>query len=152
MEKIMTAEGKELETLISLTSQIGDIVPECFAHELESNTNGKGLVQKLVYTLNNKKPCPKYPRMRSAIIQITVSFVESCPRYATIFAAAGMTEALFKVDRTPSKVEKYRVFLGNTGVVLDSSLPLPVLVARAKGLIDSGTATPTPSAQQGDHV
>jgi hypothetical protein len=90
--------------------------------------------------------------MRSAIIQITVSFVESCPRYATIFAAAGMTEALFKVDRTPSKVEKYRVFLGNTGVVLDSSLPLPVLVARAKGLIDSGTATPTPSAQQGDHV
>lgn len=153
MEKIMTAEGKELESLISLASQIGDVIPECFAHELESNTNGTGLVQKLVYTLNsNKKPCPKYPRMRRAIIQITISFVESCPRYATTFAVEGMAEALSKVDRTPSKVEKYRAFLGNTGVVLESGLPLTILVAKAKGLIDSATATPTPSAQQGDHV
>ncbi|OEL12893.1 hypothetical protein BAE44_0026088, partial [Dichanthelium oligosanthes] len=107
MEKIMTAEGKELELLIGLASQMGDVIPECFVHELESHTNEAGLVRKLVYTLNsNKKPCPKYPRMRRVIVQITISFVESCPRYASIFIAEGMTEALSKIDRTPSKVEK----------------------------------------------
>ncbi|CAL5083571.1 unnamed protein product [Urochloa decumbens] len=149
MEKIMTAEGKELEALISLAAQIGDIIPECFVHELESRTNGAGLIRKLVYTLNsNKKPCPKYPRMRRAIIQITISFVESCPRCATIFAAEGMAEALSKIASTPSKVEKYSAFLGNTGVVLENGLPLPIVAARAKGLIDSAT----PSDQQGEHV
>lgn len=142
----MTAEGKELEALISLAWQMSNVIPECFVHELESHTNGTGLVRKLVCTLNsNKKPCPKYPRMRRVIVQITISFVESCPRYATIFAVEGMTEALSKIDRTPSKVEKYRAFLGNTGVVLEKGLPLPILVARAKGLIDPAT----PSAQQG---
>ncbi|CAL5086052.1 unnamed protein product [Urochloa decumbens] len=145
MEKIMTAEGKELEALISLAAQIGDIIPECFVHELESRTNGAGLIRKLVYTLNsNKKPCPKYPRMRRAIIQITISLVESCPRCATVFAAEGMTEALSKIASTPSKVEKYSAFLGNTGVVLENGLPLPVVAARAKRLIDSAT----PSDQQ----
>ncbi|CAL5062102.1 unnamed protein product [Urochloa decumbens] len=149
MEKIMTAEGKELEALISLAAQIGDIIPECFVHELESRTNGAGLIRKLVYTLNsNKKPCPKYPRMRRAIIQITISFVESCPRCATVFAAEGMTEALSKIASTPSKVEKYSAFLGNTGVVLENGLPLPIVAATAKGLIDSAN----PSDQQGDRV
>ncbi|KAL6615590.1 hypothetical protein ACP70R_037860 [Stipagrostis hirtigluma subsp. patula] len=147
LEKIMDAEGKQLEALTGLVSQICCVIPGHFVQELESHTNGAGLVQKLVGTLHAyKKPSPEYPRMRRVIVHMTISIMESCPRYAVIFREQGMMEALSKVERTPSKVEKYRAFFGNTGVVLESGLPLPVLVARAKGLI--GTTTPNPGAQR----
>jgi len=53
-----------------------------------------------------------------------------------------MMEALSKIESIPSKVERYRIFLGNAGVVLESGLPLPNIVSRAKGLFDSATRTP----------
>ena len=87
-------------------------------------------------TLNsNRKPNPEYPRMRRVIVEMVISIVKSCPRYATIFRDKGMMEALSKVERTPSKVEKYRVFYGNVGVVPESGSPLAALVATAKGLL-----------------
>ncbi|RCV26227.1 hypothetical protein SETIT_5G228700v2 [Setaria italica] len=144
--KMMVAEGKQLEFLIGLASQIYTVIPESFAHKLESHANATGLVQKLVVTLNsNKKPSHEYPRMRRVVVEMIISVVVSCPHCAIIFREQGMMEALTKVERTPSKVEKYRVFFGDTGVVLERGLPLRDLVARAKGLIDP--STPTPGAQ-----
>uniref|UniRef100_A0A0A9BTH9 Uncharacterized protein n=1 Tax=Arundo donax TaxID=35708 RepID=A0A0A9BTH9_ARUDO len=55
-----------------------------------------------------------------------------------------MMEALSKVERTPSKLDNYRIFFGDMGVVVEIDLPLCDLVARAKQLI--GTATPSPGA------
>ncbi|KAL6838412.1 hypothetical protein ACP4OV_031657 [Aristida adscensionis] len=91
MGRMLAMEGKQLEALIGLASQICNVIPE-----------------------------------------------------------QGMVQALSRVEKTPSKVEKYRVFFGNAGVVLESGSPLPVIVARAKWLIDP--AAPTPGAQPGDYA
>ncbi|XP_062182885.1 uncharacterized protein LOC133886990 [Phragmites australis] len=145
LEKIMHAKGKQLEALIGLASQIYNVIPEHCIHVLDSQTNVTGLVQKLVRALNsNKKPSSEYPRMRRVIVEMAIFIVESCPRYATIFREQGMMEALSKVERTPTRLEKYRIFFGDVGVVAESGLPLHDLVARAKGLI--GFATPSPEA------
>ena len=134
-------EGKKLEALISLASQICKVFPQCFAQELESGL--ADIVQKLVATLNSsKKPSLEYPRMRRVIIEMTICILESCPRYATIFREKGMMAALSMVERTPSKVEKYRLFSGHVGVVPESGLPLLTLVARAKELVASTTPSP----------
>ncbi|CAO1948358.1 unnamed protein product [Urochloa humidicola] len=141
--KMMVTEGKQLECLIGLASQIYTVIPEHFAHKLASHKNARGLVEKLVGTLNcNKKPSHEYPRMRRVVVEMAMSVVDSCPQYTTIFREQGMMEALTKVERTPSKVEKYMVFFGDTGVVLERGLPLRDLVARAKGLTESSTSTP----------
>jgi len=134
-------EGKKLEALISLASQICKVFPQCFAQELESGL--ADIVQKLVATLNSsKKPSLEYPRMRRVIIEMTICILESCPHYATVFREKGMLAALFMVERTPSKVEKYRLFSGHVGVVPESGLPLLTLVARAKELVASTTPSP----------
>jgi len=110
-------QGKKLEALISLASQICKVFPQCFAQELESQCNGLAdIVQKLVVTLNSsKKPSLEHPRMRRVIVEMTICILESCPRYATIFREKGMMAALSMVERTPSKVEKYRLFSGHVG-------------------------------------
>ena len=142
MENIMSAEGKHLEVLIGLVSQICDMIPESFIHQLQLRTNRSELVQKLVGTLNsNRKPNPEYPRMRRVIVEMVISIVKFCPRYATILREGGMMEALSKVEMTPSKVEKHRVFFGNIGVILESGPSLTALVATAKGLIHSAAPT-----------
>ncbi|CAL4899534.1 unnamed protein product [Urochloa decumbens] len=139
LEKILNGglESKTLEALISLASQIGKVFPQRFAQELESQYSGLDkLVQKLVHTLSSsKKPSLECPRMRRVIVEMTICMLESCPHYAVIFREKHMLEALYLVERNPSKVEKYRVFCGNVGVVSESGLPLPTLVARAKGLV-----------------
>jgi len=107
-------EGKKLEALISLASQICKVFPQCFAQELESGL--ADIIQKLVATLNSsKKPSLEYTRMRRVIIEMTICILESCPHYATVFLEKGMLAALFMVERTPSKVEKYRLFSGHVG-------------------------------------
>ncbi|CAO2208697.1 unnamed protein product [Urochloa humidicola] len=145
MEKFMAVEGKQMETLIGLALQICNIIPECVVHSLESHLDVSAFVQKLVSVLHaNKKQSPEYPRMRRMIIELIISIIESHPRYTTIFLEGGMMKALSKIESIPSKVERYRIFLGNAGVVLESGLPLPIIVARAKGLFDS--ASPSPGA------
>ncbi|WVZ92159.1 hypothetical protein U9M48_038246, partial [Paspalum notatum var. saurae] len=132
MENIMSAGGKQLEPLIGLIPKICDVIQEPSVLELQLQTNGSRLVQKLVDTLNsNRKPNPEYPRMRRAVVELLISVLESCPHYAPIIGG-GMMEALTKVERTPSEVEKYRVFYGNIGIVPDSGPPLTALVAKAK--------------------
>lgn len=139
MENIMSEEGKHLEVLIGLVSQICDMVPEPSIHDqLQLQTNKSELVQKLVGALNsNRKPNPEYPRMRRVIVEMVISIVKLCPRYATILREGRMMEALTKIEMTPSKVEKYRVFYGNIGIVLESGPSLTALVATAKRLIHS---------------
>ncbi|KAJ1269192.1 hypothetical protein BS78_07G191600 [Paspalum vaginatum] len=144
MGKIMSAEGKQLEALTGLLSKICDVIwdrgPSVL--ELQLQTNGSGLVQKLVGTLNsNRKPNPEYPRMRRVIVELVISTAKLCPHYTTIFREGGMMEALTKLERTPSKVEKYRVFYGNVGVVLESGSSLTALVTTAKELIHSAVPT-----------
>ncbi|WVZ69655.1 hypothetical protein U9M48_018410 [Paspalum notatum var. saurae] len=146
LRKMMFAEGKQLESLIGLTSQMYNVIPERLAHELSHINHGTGLVQKLVRTLNcNKKPSHEYPRMRRVVIEMAISILESCPRYANIFREQCMMEALTMVEKTQSKVEKYMVFFGDTGMILERGLPLGDLIAKAKGLIDlSSTSLQTP--------
>ncbi|XP_066333090.1 uncharacterized protein [Miscanthus floridulus] len=141
MENIMFEEGKHLEVLIGLVSQICDMIPEPSIHDqLQLQTNQSELVQKLVGALNsNRKPNPEYPRMRRVIVEMVISIVKLCPRYATILREGRMMEALTKIEMTPSKVEKYRVFYGNIGIVLESGPSLTALVATAKRLIHSAT-------------
>lgn len=151
LENIKTAEGKQLEALIGLASQICYVLPpQCFVQGLEPHIIGETCV-KLVGTLNsNKRPNHEYPRMRTAIVEMVISVLERYPHYAIIFRGGGMMNALSKAGMNPSKVEKYRIFLGNEGVVLENGMPLRDLVARARGLIDS--ATLTPGAQPNGHA
>ncbi|WVZ69667.1 hypothetical protein U9M48_018420 [Paspalum notatum var. saurae] len=145
LRKMMSAEGKQLESLIGLASQMHNVIPERLAHELSDlshTNNGTRLVRKLVGTLNrNKKPSHEYPRMRRVVIEMAISILESCPLYANIFREQGMMEALTMVERTPSKVEKYMVFFSDIGMILERGLPLGNLVAKAKGLIDSASTS-----------
>jgi hypothetical protein len=148
LEKILNTKGKQLEVLIGLAAQIHNAMPACFKDALESlaNNTAEALVQKMVDTLNSsKKPSPECPRMRRAIVELAISIVETRTLpygYAADFRKKGMVEALSKVKRTPSKVERYRLFFGDAGVVLERGLPLPDMVATAKGLIE--TASPSP--------
>ena len=142
LENIMGAEGKQLEALIGLASKICYVLsPQCFIQGLEPRIIGETCVRKLVDTLNsNKRPSQEYPRMRRAIVEMVISVLGRYPHYAVIFRREGMMDALSKAETSPSRVEKYRVFLGNEGVVLERGLPLRDLVTRARGLIDSATS------------
>ncbi|KAJ1284345.1 hypothetical protein BS78_03G196500 [Paspalum vaginatum] len=152
LENTMAAEGKQLEALIGLTSQIRYVLPsKGFVQGLESHTNPAGLVKKLVDALNsNRKPSAEFPRMRRVIVEMVISVVESHPPYANIFRQQEMMEALSKVEKTPSKVERYRVFLGHEGLVAETGEPLSDLARRAKGLLVS--ANLTPGAQPGSRA
>jgi hypothetical protein len=61
--------------------------------------------------------------------------MESCPQYKKIFRGKGAEDALDMVKGTPSRLEKYRVFLDGEGVV-EESVPMRDLVDKAKRLID----------------
>jgi len=154
MEHIMVAEGKLLESLINLASAIGDVICEAFARELESQTNsGTKLVQKLLCTLNLKKiPNPQHPRMRRVIVKILISILESCHRTIEKLMEEGMVEQLIesltKIQRSPSRVEEYKVFYGNIGVVLEDGEPMSILVARAKALLVCRTTQTTVELRQ----
>jgi hypothetical protein len=158
MEHIMAAEGKLLECLINLASEIGDVSREAFVRELESQTNsGAELVQKLLCTLNSKKiPNPEYPRMRRVIVKILISIVESCHHTVEKLMEEGIVEqimeSLTKIQRSPSRVEQYRVFYGNIGVVLEDGEPMSTLVARAKTLLFRRTTQTTAGARTSDHL
>ncbi|KAI4969443.1 hypothetical protein ZWY2020_000357 [Hordeum vulgare] len=130
LEGIKNAEGKQMEALIGLASQICSIMFGNIAHVLDSFPVDVVFVDKLVGELNaRKKASPgEFPEMRRLLVQLTTSIVESRPRYALIFREHGMVEAL-------SKVEQYM------GLVSEEEQALPAMVARAKGLIVSHEST-----------
>jgi hypothetical protein len=134
MQIIRTKEGKQLEAALGVASGYR----EYFAQMLESDTDAAAaaLIEKLVNTLkSNRKPCPEYPRIRRVIILVVISIMESCPQYKKIFRGKGAEDALDMVKGTPSRLEKYRVFLDGEGVV-EESVPMRDLVDKAKRLID----------------
>uniref|UniRef100_A0A0D9X291 Uncharacterized protein n=1 Tax=Leersia perrieri TaxID=77586 RepID=A0A0D9X291_9ORYZ len=90
--RVIGAEGKELEVLVGLSSQICCVSPEMYIHD------GAEL--------------------------------SSC----NIFSNQDLMEALIRVEKTPSRAEKYRFFLGNTGLI-EHRVRLPSLVERAKQLM-----------------
>ncbi|CAL5023688.1 unnamed protein product [Urochloa decumbens] len=141
MKHMEAAEGKHLESVIGLASEIGDTIREGFVQELESQTNnGVGLIQKLVSTLNScKEPNPEYPRLRSVIVKTLITILESCHRTVEKMVEEGVMDEL--MEATPSKVEKYRVFYGGIGVVLESGSSLSAQAAKAKVLITNSAAS-----------
>ena len=142
MEFIRTKEDKQLEAALGVASQIG--YPKYFAQMLELDTDAAtALVERLVNILKSKKPCPEYTRIRRVLVEEVISIVELCPGYIKIFRERGALDALDMVTGTPSRLEKYRVFLDGEGVV-EESLPMHDLVEKAKRLIHQ--ATPTPGA------
>lgn len=141
MESLIRAEGKELEVLIGLASQIPNVIPICFAQYMKSFKRADMFIQKLVDELNaNKRANPSFPRMRRVIVGLVISILEACPHYAIMFREQGMMEALNHVEN-PSMVEKYRIFIGGEGTVLERSIDhLSTLVARAKEMIGTAKA------------
>nr|XP_015645048.2 uncharacterized protein LOC112936040 [Oryza sativa Japonica Group] len=127
-----TTVATELEVLIGLSSQICHVVPEDFARELEHDQMKERFVKKLVEALNaNVKPTVHCPRIRRVIVEQVIYMMENNSSYANCFNECQMMEALMVVEETPSKVEKYRLFMGDAGL-MEYSIPLSNLVARAK--------------------
>ena len=146
MQIIRTSEeGKQLEAALCVASQIGFVIPEYFTQVIESCTDAAAteLVEKLVDTLSNREPSLEYPRIRRVLVEVVISIVDLSPGYIKIFREKGAKDALDIVKGTPSRLEKYRVFLDGEGVV-EESLPMHDLVEKAKRLIHQ--ATPTPGA------
>ncbi|KAG2576635.1 hypothetical protein PVAP13_6NG036183 [Panicum virgatum] len=151
MQIIRTSEeGKQLEAALCVASQIGYVIPEYFTQVLESCTDAAAteLVEKLVDTLSNREPSLEYPRIRRVLVEVVISIVDLSPGYIKIFREKGAKDALDIVKGTPSRLEKYMVFLDGEGVVAES-LPMRDLVDKAKRLIYQ--ATPTRGAQPVDH-
>ncbi|EEC82583.1 hypothetical protein OsI_27136 [Oryza sativa Indica Group] len=127
-----TTVATKLEVLIGLSSQICHVIPEDFAIELEHDQIKETFVKKLVEALNsNTKPTAQCPRIRRVIVEQVIYMMEINSSYATCFDECQMMQALSMVEATPSKVENYRLFMGNEGL-MEYSIPLSNLVARAK--------------------
>ncbi|XP_037480452.1 uncharacterized protein LOC119357689 [Triticum dicoccoides] len=135
MEGIMDAEGAELEVLVGLSSQICNAIPEDFARELEHGQIKERFIKRLVCALNsNMIPTAHCPGVRRVIVEHAIYMMEFNPAYASYFINCQMMEALLMVERTPSRAEDYRLFLGDAGL-MKHSIPLSALVARAKELM-----------------
>uniref|UniRef100_A0A0D9X297 BLE2 protein n=1 Tax=Leersia perrieri TaxID=77586 RepID=A0A0D9X297_9ORYZ len=118
LARVVDAEGKELEVLVGLSSQICSVSPEGFTKLLEESQNEAMFVKKLINALNaNIKPNSQFPGIRRVIIEQFIYMMELSPRYATYFRNHGLMEALTGVEKTPSRAEKYRLFLGNEGLM-----------------------------------
>ncbi|VAH27271.1 unnamed protein product [Triticum turgidum subsp. durum] len=136
LEGIMDAEGKELEVLVDLSSQIYNATPDDFARELEHGQIKETFIKRLVNALNsNMVPTAHCPGIRRVIVEHAIYMMESNTVYASCFKNCGMMEALLVVERTPSRAENYRFFSGDAGL-MEHSIPLSTLVARAKELMD----------------
>jgi hypothetical protein len=137
LERIMDAEGAELEILIGLSSQICQVIPEDFARELEGGQIKERFVKRLVDVLDaTMEPSADCPGIRRVILEQAISLMEYDSRYRNCFNGPRMKmkEALSIVEETASEVENYNLFLGDAGF-MEASEPLPRLVARAKQLL-----------------
>ena len=151
MQIIRTKEGKQLEAALYVASQICYVTPEYFRQMLESDTEAAAaaeLVEKLVDTLNsNREPSDECPRIRRVLVEVIISIVELCPGYTKIFREKGVKDALDMVKGTPSRVERYRVFLDEKRVIAES-IPMSDLVDMAKRLIHQSNSNPRCSTSQ----
>ncbi|XP_025801791.1 uncharacterized protein LOC112881343 [Panicum hallii] len=128
-------EGAELEVLIRLSAHICKVIPEYFARELENDHRKEIFVKRLVDALRaNMNPAVHCPGIRRVVIEQAIQLMTCNSRYADVFNQYCMVELLLMVERTPSRVERYRIFLGNTGF-MEHKEPLADLVAAAKELL-----------------
>ncbi|KAF8721712.1 hypothetical protein HU200_022885 [Digitaria exilis] len=142
LERIMDAEGAELEILIGLGSQICKIIPEEFLRELEHGCIRDRFVKRLVDALNaNMEPSALYPGIRRVILEQVISMMEHDPRYAICLSNCRMTEAISMVEDTVSKVENYSIFLGDVGL-MEHREPLTCLIVRVKQFLAARSSTP----------
>ncbi|VAH43086.1 unnamed protein product [Triticum turgidum subsp. durum] len=138
LEGIMDAEGAELEVLVGLSSQICIVVPGDFAQELEHGQIKERFIKRLVNALNsNMIPTSHSSGIRRVIVEHVIYMMECNPVNANCFNKYLMMEALLKVERTTSRAENYRFFSGDAGL-MEHSIPLSALVARAKELMGRG--------------
>ncbi|WVZ64816.1 hypothetical protein U9M48_014286 [Paspalum notatum var. saurae] len=132
---IMHTEGEELEVLIGLSSQICRVFPEEFARELENSQRKETFLKRLVDTLGeNMYPDVHCPRIRRVTVEQTIYLMKYSSYYTNFFRQLKMMEALLMIEQTPSRVEMYRVFFGNAGL-MEHKEPLTNLVATAKELM-----------------
>ncbi|KAF0906418.1 hypothetical protein E2562_011416 [Oryza meyeriana var. granulata] len=135
LERILNAEGAELEILIGLSSQICKVIPEEFVEELEGGQIKQKFMKKLVDALNaNMNPGAHCPGIRRVILEQSIYMMECNSHYANCFNGLRMMEVLSTVEEMPSRAENYRLFLGDTGL-MEHSTPLSTIVARAKELM-----------------
>ncbi|KAI5008475.1 hypothetical protein ZWY2020_009523 [Hordeum vulgare] len=135
LERIMDADGAELEILIGLTSQICKVIPEDFTRELDNDQIKQRFLKRLVDTVNaNMKPSAHCPGIRRVILEQFIHLMEFNSRYADCFTEIRIPEVLSRVEQTPSEAENYRFFLGDEGF-MKYITPLSELVARAKELM-----------------
>uniref|UniRef100_A0A0D9X2A7 Uncharacterized protein n=1 Tax=Leersia perrieri TaxID=77586 RepID=A0A0D9X2A7_9ORYZ len=136
LERIINAEGAELEILIGLSSQICKVIPEEFVQELEAGQNKQRFIKGLVDALNeNMNPGAHCPGIRRVILEQSIYMLECNSHYASCFNEFRMMEALSIVKEAPSRAENYRIFLGDAGF-MEYNTPLFSLVDRAKELMD----------------
>ncbi|EEE67723.1 hypothetical protein OsJ_25403 [Oryza sativa Japonica Group] len=135
LERIMNAEGAELEILIGLSSQICKVIPEEFSQELDDKQIKQRFIKRLVDVLNaNMNPGAHCPGIRRVILEQSIYMMECNSHYTSCFNEFRMIEALWMVEEMPSGVENYRTFLGDAGF-MEYSTPLFALVDRAKELM-----------------
>uniref|UniRef100_A0ACD5WPE7 Uncharacterized protein n=1 Tax=Avena sativa TaxID=4498 RepID=A0ACD5WPE7_AVESA len=133
LERIIDAEGAELEILIGLSSQICKVIPKDFTRELENGQIKRRFVKRLIHVLNtNTEPSAHCPGIRRVILEQVINMAEC--KYAHCFNEFRMTEALSMVEQTLSETENYRLFLGDAGL-MEYSTPISALLANAKELI-----------------
>nr|XP_034592089.1 uncharacterized protein LOC117853916 [Setaria viridis] len=132
LERIMDAEGAELEILICLGSQICKVIPEEFARELEHGCIKDRFVKRLGDALNaNMEPSALCPGIRRVILEQVINMMEHDLHYASCFNNCRMMEAVSMVEDTASKAENYCIFLGDVGL-MEHREPLTSLVVRVK--------------------
>uniref|UniRef100_A0A0E0ANN0 BLE2 protein n=1 Tax=Oryza glumipatula TaxID=40148 RepID=A0A0E0ANN0_9ORYZ len=135
LERIMDAEGPELEILIGLSSQICKVLPEEFSQELEHRQIKRRFIERLVDLLNaNMKPSAHCPGIRRVILEQSIYMMECNSHYANCFNEYQMMDALSIVELTSSRAENYMVFLGDAGF-MECRKPLLALVDRTKELM-----------------
>ncbi|KAF2924239.1 uncharacterized protein [Oryza sativa Japonica Group] len=135
LERIMDAEGAELEILIGLSSQICKLIPEEFSQQLEHGQIKRRFIKRLVDTLNaNMNPSSHCPGIRRVVLEQSIYMMEYNSHYANCFNEYQMMDALSIVELTPSRAENYMVFLGDTGF-MECNTPLSALADRAKELM-----------------
>uniref|UniRef100_A0A8I6WRV2 BLE2 protein n=1 Tax=Hordeum vulgare subsp. vulgare TaxID=112509 RepID=A0A8I6WRV2_HORVV len=136
LERIMNADGAELEILIGLSSQTCKVIPEDFTQQLDNDDQIKQrFLKRLVHILNaNMKPSAHYPGIRRVVLEQVIHLTERNSLYADCFNELKIMEALSRVEQTVSKAENYKLFMGDAGF-MEYSTPMSALVARAKELM-----------------
>ncbi|WVZ66869.1 hypothetical protein U9M48_016032 [Paspalum notatum var. saurae] len=153
-ERILRAEGAELEIFIDLSSHIYEAIPKEFAQDFECVQIKENFVKHLVSALKtaNREPNADCPGIRRVIVEQAIKLMEyDHPRNINCFRDLGTTEELLTVEETISDDENYTIFMGDVGLMEAGGEPLSLLVARAKQLMADGPMAQSSSSGAVEH-